>query len=142
MRPICPYCSRPAVRVGGNVIYPHREDLHDKQFWLCEPCDAYVGCHAPGSYSWQGGVKVVHTGSEPLGRLADARLRRLKSHMHARFDPLWKSRRIDRRGAYALLAQELAIPVEQCHIGMFDEELCLRALNLIPRLQSLVLRKE
>lgn len=41
----CPYCGKPAQLVGGDVIYPHREDLHEKKFWLCTPCNAYVGCH-------------------------------------------------------------------------------------------------
>jgi hypothetical protein len=135
----CPYCSRPAVLTTGAVIYPHRPDLARKKFWHCSPCDAYVGCHARGSYSIQNGVKVTHTGDEPFGRLANARLRRLKTHAHARFDPLWRSGYIGRREAYALAAQELGIPVDDCHIGMFDEELCMRLLNAIPRLQHLVL---
>lgn len=38
----CPYCKSAAELVGGDVIYPHLPWLHDKKFWMCAPCDAYV----------------------------------------------------------------------------------------------------
>ena len=44
----CPYCSRRAMLVTGQVIYPHRPDLHDLNFWLCDHCKAYVGTHKAG----------------------------------------------------------------------------------------------
>lgn len=47
----CPYCGNPAQFVTGEVIYPHRKDLHDKKFYACPPCDAYVGCHIPNRYT-------------------------------------------------------------------------------------------
>lgn len=58
----CPYCERHAELVGGEVIYPHRPDLGSKKFWLCTPCNAYVGCHAGDD------------GTRPLGRLTAADL--------------------------------------------------------------------
>ncbi len=87
----CNYCGRTAELVDGSAIYPRRPALAHKRFYRCLPCDAYVGCH---------------DGTEnPLGRLANAELRREKMRVHAAFDPLWKDygRRVRRR-AYRWLA--------------------------------------
>jgi hypothetical protein len=111
---LCPYCSQSAQLVTGAVIYPHRPDLHHKQFWSCQPCDAYVGCHG--------------TSSNPLGRLANAELRSAKKMAHAAFDPLWREGGMTRTEAYAWLSKELGIPSEECHVGMFDVEMCNRVI--------------
>lgn len=117
---ICHYCGNEARLVGGEVIYPHRIDLFEKKFWLCDPCDAYVGCHHPHP-------KYGKTGTEPLGILANAKLRKLKSQAHAAFDPLWREKKKfkSRTDAYYWLAKEMKMNTVECHIGMFDEDLCL-----------------
>jgi hypothetical protein len=121
--PTCPYCSQPAKLVTGAVIYPHRPDLADGQYWSCEPCDAYVGCHRSGiGYG---------DGTRPLGRLADAGLRRAKSAAHRAFDPMWKDGTFTRKQAYLWLAGKLGIPVNSCHIGEFDETMCLRVIQAV-----------
>jgi hypothetical protein len=112
--PVCPYCGHVSKMVDGQTIYPHRPDLYQKMFHQCAPCDAYVGCH-PGTI-------------KPLGRLANAELRRAKSVAHAAFDPLWQRRPTHRRDAYAGLAKQLGIAVKDCHIGEFDLELCRRVV--------------
>ena len=104
------------MKVNGKVIYPHRQDLYDKLFYQCPPCDAYVGCH-PGT-------------DRPLGRLANAELRHAKSAAHAAFDPLWSHGARNRKSAYVWLAQQLGIAVDQCHIGYFDLEQCRRVVAL------------
>lgn len=113
---ICPYCQQKARLADGAYIYPHRRDLADKPFYLCEPCDAFVGCH-PGTL-------------KPLGRLADAKLRSAKSAAHATFDPIWKTKQKTRSEAYAWLATELGISPDECHIGMFDFETCRRTVEI------------
>lgn len=113
---ICDYCGQPAVLVTGQTIYPHRRDLWSKHFYLCDPCEAYVGCH-PGT-------------KNPLGRLADTALRRAKSAAHAAFDPLWQNGAGKRSKRYGWLAQQLGIPGDQCHIGMFDEAMCNRVVTI------------
>lgn len=140
--PTCPYCDRPAELVTGATIYRGRPDLMHLKFWCCHQCDAYVGCHKAGSWRFEGGKKIVHTGLEPLGRLADPQLRRAKQAAHAAFDPLWmqqgKQRGEARRSAYAWLAKELGISEANCHIGMFDVELCLATVQACqgnPRIQ-------
>lgn len=108
--PMCPYCQKFSEQVTGAKIYPHRPDLYGKTFYLCEPCDAYVGCH-PGT-------------TNPLGRLANAELRKAKNRAHAAFDPIWKSGQKKRGSAYAWLAEQLGIDGKDCHIGMMDVEMC------------------
>lgn len=116
MRVVCPYCKAPAQFVGGDKIYPHRPALFEKRFYLCEPCGAYVGCHAGGD--------------KPLGRLANAELRRMKVLTHDAFDPLWKGGDRTRRQAYDWLSRRLGIPISKCHIGEFDVDTCRRVIEL------------
>lgn len=112
----CDYCKEESVLVGGDVIYPHRPDLAEKKFWSCGPCGAYVGCH-PGT-------------EEPLGRLANAELRKAKMAAHAAFDPLWKESGMKRGEAYAWLREVMGLTRDECHIGMFDETTCARVVTL------------
>lgn len=122
--PVCPYCGKPSTLVTGAVVHPHMPELADKPIWACMPCKAWVGCH-PG-------------GQMPLGRLANAELRRAKQEAHNLFDPLWKakmrrdgcSKREARGKAYAWLADQLGIPRENCHIGMFDAPTCRRVVDI------------
>ena len=122
MRVVCPYCDRPAELVTGRKLYQHRPDLFPLKFWQCDPCGAYVGCHKAGA--WVPELRKTSDGTIPLGRLANAELRKAKSAAHAAFDPLWKSRAIHRREAYSWLASELGISIANCHIGMFDVDQC------------------
>lgn len=127
----CPYCGNPAALATGSVVYPHRKDLASKQFWWCEPCDAYVGCHTQGAWTYIDGQKVISDGTLPLGRLANRELRRAKNAAHYSFDPIWREGGITRREAYALLAGMLQIPVTDCHIGWFDVVLCEKTVKVI-----------
>lgn len=114
----CPYCQAAAELVGGDVIYPHRPDLASKFFWRCAPCDAYVGCHPTGDFK------------TPLGRLADAELRREKMKAHAAIDPYWRQGRLRRGEVYAKLAFLMNLPKNQAHIGMFDVAQCKAVQDL------------
>jgi len=120
MKVICPYCDKPAQLVTGDNIYPHRHDLFAKLFYQCAPCGAWVGCH-PKDGGQGGGIG---DGSVPMGRLANAELRRAKQAAHAAFDPLWKSRSMSRKEAYAWLSKELGVSKSNTHIGMFDVDQC------------------
>lgn len=122
--PTCPYCDRPAGLVTGNAIYPNRPDLFGLKFWSCDPCKAHVGCHKAGAWLRIGGKKIVSDGTLPLGRLANADLRKAKQEAHAAFDPLWKSRTMTRKLAYQWLADAMGISFDNCHIGMFDVDGC------------------
>lgn len=114
--PVCNYCGNLSLLVTGDVIYPHRADLREKYFYQCEPCDAYVGCHQKTQI--------------PLGRLADAELRKYKSMSHSAFDKYWKNGALTRSEAYKLLAKKMMIEPEKCHIGMFTVQQCKQVLAI------------
>ena len=120
----CPYCENDAELVTGQDVYPHRWDLASLKFWRCQPCGAYVGCHKRNRK--YGGKR-----DEPLGRLADAELRKAKSRAHRAFDPRWKGGpQWARKEAYAWLAVRLKIDPEKCHIGEFDVAMCDRVVSV------------
>jgi len=115
----CDYCGNQAKLVTGKVIYPHRPDLFKKQFYFCDECDAFVGCHEGTP--------------NPLGRLANAELRKAKMSAHAAFDPLWKRYGKKRGSCYVWLAEQLDIPISSCHIGMFDVDTCKKVAIICNR---------
>ena len=102
--------------VTGKTIYPHRPDLWGKFFYQCVPCEAYCGCH-PNS-------------DRPLGKLATARLRKLRSACHLKFDQLWKSGEMTRKEAYSWLQDKMNMSQEDAHIGMFNEIECEKLLKV------------
>lgn len=112
----CPYCDGSAELVKGDVIYPARDDLYNKNFYLCKPCNAYVGCHANTAI--------------PLGRLANSELRRWKMAVHAVFDPIWRTGGKSRGGAYLWLRDKMGLTENECHIGKFNVEQCRKAIAI------------
>jgi len=109
----CPYCGAKADFCDSAEIYGGRSY---GMIYLCRPCDAYVG---------------VHKGTDqPLGRLADAKLRKWKMAAHAAFDPIWKSGVMTRKAAYKMLSARMGIPEAKTHIGMFDVEQCKKVIEI------------
>ena len=110
---ICPYCQNIAELTSSAIVYNGRDY---GPIYLCKCVDgwAYVGCHKGTT--------------EPLGRLADRELREWKKKAHAAFDPLWKYCGMPRNEAYQWLADKLSIPRDQCHIGMFNIEMCQKVV--------------
>lgn len=121
---ICPYCGNPTEYVDSSVIYGRSYGM----IYLCRDCKAYVG---------------VHKGTDQaLGRLANAELREAKKEAHFYFDQIAKTNLINkiwkkhipdtsnRNKAYLWLSNQLDIPRELCHIGMFDAEDCKRVVEL------------
>ena len=126
---ICPYCGMNAELVDSSEVYTRSYGL----IWLCRPCDAYVGTHRNS------------TDHVPLGRLANAELRRWRVNAHSAFDPLWlaKMRRDGcskgqaRKAGYQWLAEQLGVPMSECHIGMFDVDMCKRVVQICSDLQQI-----
>jgi len=116
----CNYCGKQSKLITGQGLYPGRPDLWKKKFWECVPCDAYVGCH-PGT-------------DVPLGKLANSSLRVERVRAHYSFDPLWKpgEKKVfkSRKKAYAWLADRLKIKPSSCHIGLFDEDMCNKVIEI------------
>jgi hypothetical protein len=109
LKVICPYCIKPAKLVDSAVVY---FGTSYGMMWLCAPCDAYVGTH-------KGSKQHL-----PLGRLANAELRKWKIRAHAAFDPLWKNGEMSRGKAYLLLQDLMGISAGQAHIGEFTVDDC------------------
>lgn len=114
MKILCDYCQKETMHVTGKEIYPHRPDLWSLNFWQCKPCKAYVGCH-----------KGTLT---PLGRLANAELRAAKMAAHGAFDQLWKFGKMNRTQAYKWLSTKLKLTSSECHIAMFDVDMCKKVV--------------
>jgi hypothetical protein len=126
---ICPYCGSKAIFTSSTRVYRGRDY---GMIYLCPnypACDSYVGVHK--------GTNI------PLGRMANKELRLWKNRAHAVFDPLWQMKLAKRRAehgqypkcrargsGYKWLAGQLGIPVEKCHIAMFDVELCKRVVEV------------
>lgn len=123
--PHCPYCNKSARLVGGSVIYPDRKNLHGLKFWMCAPCQAWVGCHREDAWTMVANQKVFSDGTLPLGRLANAELRMAKMKAHEAFDPIWKREQgVSRSEAYTWLRVMLGMHRDVCHIGEFDVAEC------------------
>lgn len=104
---------------NGKVIYISNAKIYGKKYgsgycYYCTCCGAYVGTHAPRP-------------KEAMGILANAEMRAWKHKCHDLFDPFWQSKKIKRHLLYRRLAQELEIPVGDCHFGYFDTEMLQKA---------------
>lgn len=117
--PICDYCWNQSALASSSVVYGGR-DFGPIYLCLCQPDLAYVGCH-----KWT---------TRPLGRLANGELREWKKRAHAAFDLIWKPGSdvllMNRSQAYSWLAMKLGIDKSECHIGMFDVDMCKRVVDI------------
>lgn len=127
--PLCAHCRLPAFKTTGADVYPNRPDLSDKVIWICRPCEAWCGSHPSG---------------RPLGRPGNKHLRDARMMLHERrFDPIWRAglsfyapdadmgpkvlARLCQSRLYRYLAHLLGIEIEECHVAMFDVDMCRRA---------------
>jgi hypothetical protein len=118
----CPYCGTLAGLIDSAQIHGRSFGL----VWACLPCKAWVGVHK--------------SDNRPLGTLANAETRYARGMAHSRFDPLWKAQlsktepKYRTRGrAYSWLAERLGVPVQECHIGLFDLVTCVRVVEICAR---------
>lgn len=141
--PTCPTCAKTSRLTGGKEIYPHRKDLFSKNFYKCDSCGGYVGCHPDTT--------------KALGTPANAQLRKARGQIHAIMDPIWRNAwehygdgfssrqksRIGRRArtrVYAYLADQLGIDTDDCHVGMFDLERCRAAHRIVCKMDFPMVR--
>lgn len=123
----CPYCGGVPMLTDSKAIYGKSYGM----IYLCEPCNAYVGCHKGGK------------GTTALGRLANKELRSWKMAAHREFDSLWKmsKRKYRRQKAYQWLAGELKIDSHFAHIGMFNVEQCKETVAACRNLRQKLIRQ-
>lgn len=112
----CPYCGSPAILRSADGIY--RENSKNIMLYVCKnypECDAYVR---------------VHTGTNiPVGSLANHELRSLRRTAHDYFDQLYQSGFMSKQEAYQWLADFLAVPLSEAHIGYLSEYRCKEVIK-------------
>ena len=108
---------------GSPVVYTSNAEIDGREYgegkcYLCRTCRAFVGVH-PGT-------------DTPLGTLANEELRRYRQAAHYWFDQIWRKplRITTRYKAYGWLAEQLKLPRESTHIGMFEKEECEKTIRL------------
>lgn len=117
----CQYCNAISKVVQGGVLYGAGHKLSHKEFYYCEPCEAWVGMH--------------DINKKPFGTLAKSDLRKKRVLAHAEFDKVWKAKILEgysktaaRQEAYEWLSKSLDIPINQCHIGFFNVGECNKTI--------------
>ncbi len=103
----CPEC-------GGKLV------LKESRFGLFYGCTNWPACDC---------THGAHADGKPKGTPANAATRKARIMAHAAFDPIWQSGIISRKLAYEWLACALSLTPEQCHIGMFDIDMCGEAID-------------
>lgn len=103
---ICPYCGNQTKLIDSKEIYGTSYGMA----YICYCCDAYVGCHKGTDKS--------------KGRVANKELRIAKCGAHEQFDKIWQNKLMSRKNAYKWLSEQLNIPAEYTHIGMFSIDTC------------------
>lgn len=111
--PICPRCGQPATQ---TLTLAGRKSR-------CEPCGL-----------WSKGSKPLR---DEAGHQAHGARVRARQNAHLLFDPLWKKGLVDRDTAYELLAQELGIQREACHVSLMEAEIARR----VPRAVKAISRR-
>src|SRR3546814_7965989 len=122
---ICPYCCMGALRMTGRELYPAKPELANKHYFACRNCDAWIGCK---DGTW-----------EPVGRLADAALRRAKQSVHAAVEPILVNtmdahslpKSQARNLVYGWLAAELEMPGPSANIRSEEHTSELQSLMRI-----------
>jgi hypothetical protein len=128
---LCPYCQKEADFFAAEFMPAFVKAQSGSHYWVCVPCEAFVKAHRKNA-------EFNFTGVEPMGTLADRKLRALRSRVHDRFDILWGRLGWGRDHAYRWLATRMGISIDDCHVGMFDEEACRKALKLLKGLHLLL----
>lgn len=82
----------------GYEIYPHRPDLITIPFWKCDTCKNYVGCH-----------HKTERPTTPLGPIPTPEIRKMRTRIHNKMDPLWQSGKYKRGQVYKLIADGLGV---------------------------------
>ena len=116
---ICRYCGGVIRLAPARKIYGASTDrlgLAGENIYLCQNCNARVGCHKGTN--------------RPLGNVANEVLRLKRMEAHRVVAALWKSGRMTRTGAYRWLAGELHLRPDRAHIGGFEMDQCQRVIEL------------
>ena len=113
-------CGVYAQFVDTKVIYKNSKKSYGMAY-LCPCCGSYVGCH--------NGTNI------PKGTLADAQTRKYRKYVHYFMEKKWKGIK-NTTEQYQWLSEQMHLPKEITHIGMFNTEMCKNALAKISKASS------
>lgn len=109
--PRCPYCGSHSILRSADGIY--RSNHNHTMLYVCRnypSCDSYV--------------RVIPGTRQPMGTLANGKLRALRHEAHHYFNKLYTQGSMTREDAYQWLSAVLGIPMSQTHIGLLGEYYC------------------
>lgn len=112
----CPYCGGSVSFRSADGIY--KDNSRGTMLYVCKNypvCDAYVRVK-PGT-------------REPIGLMADGKLRALRNTAHHYFDKLHTTGIMTKDEAYRWLAFTISAPQSQAHIGYLGEYYCQRVID-------------
>lgn len=110
-----------AELIKGNVIYPHRPDLYNKNFYRCPICKNYVGCH-PNT-------------TRALGVIPTPEIRIARHRLHVFMDPLWRDKKLlTRPQLYKLISKELGYTFHAGNIKSVSE--CFEIYDIVERIKN------
>lgn len=119
--PICKYCGKKTFLTSfflrNNKKYAKWKSPggNRKLIYVCPKCGRYVN---------------VHKGTnEPMGFPGDRELRLWRTLTHHVFDQLW-NKKGGRKKSYIWLAKKMKLDIDECHVGMFDEDMCKKAIDI------------
>lgn len=114
-------CDVLARLTNGAEVYPHRPDLFKLNFWFCDNCKNFVGCHKNGD------------GKKPLGNIPTPQIKMLRRQIHSQLDPLWQSGKYSRSWLYKTISQKIGKEYHTALIASVDE--AEKVLNIIQELE-------
>lgn len=112
MKIYCTGCEKEveARLTNGEEMYPHRPDLYELPFWICDSCKAFVGTHH----------KTTNR-NNPLGFLATPEVKKWRRAIHSQLDPLWEEGKISRKKAYDYISNKLGKTYHTAEIYSAEE---------------------
>ena len=128
---ICRYCGGVIRLVPARRIYGASTDrlgLSNENIYLCQNCNARVGCHKGTN--------------RPLGNVANEVLRLKRMETHQIFDTFWQRQRMSRTAAYKWLSKEMKLPKAKAHIGGFEMDQCQQVIDLCRQTEAMASGKE
>lgn len=112
MKIYCCNCSKDvdARLTSGKEIYPHRSDLGDLPFWICDCCKQFVGCHHKTTEK-----------TNPLGVIPSPEIKEKRKVIHELLDPIWRQDRIRRNDVYKMMKIKTGKVYHTAEIRTLDE---------------------
>lgn len=116
--PVCPYCGRTAVLKPAEYVHGERTFKKGTHLYVCS---AYPECQAY--------VSVNERNLEPIGTLADRKLRKKRIEAHRLINQIVRYGYMSQKDVYRWLANRLELPYRETHIGYFSDYLCEQVIK-------------